>query len=83
MIVPEKLANAYRVELLLEFPEDRMDNVLLTALRNQDENLTLKNLSRGALKNLFNEKKIFIKGQRARANSSLAKGTTYVDIVGF
>jgi hypothetical protein len=83
MIVPETLPNAFRVELQLDHPESRMDNVLLTALRNQDENQTLKILSRGALKNLFNEKKIFIKGQRARSNSSLAKGTTYVDIIGY
>ena len=83
MIVPEKLTNAYRIELQLEYPESRMDTTLLAALRNQNENETLKNISRGGLKNLFNEKKIFIKGQRARSNSALAKGVTYVDIVGF
>jgi 23S rRNA-/tRNA-specific pseudouridylate synthase len=58
-----------------------MDNVLLNALREQNENPTLKTISRTALKELFNEKKIFIKGQRAKSNSSLAKGTTYVDIL--
>jgi hypothetical protein len=60
-----------------------MDNVLLQALRDQDENPTLKVISRGALKELFTEKKILIKGQRAKSNSSLAKGVTYVDILGF
>jgi hypothetical protein len=82
-VEPEKLANSFRIALELDHPEDRMDNVLLRALREQDDNQRLKEISRGALKNLFNEKQIFIKGQRARANSALAKGTTYVDILGF
>ncbi len=81
--IPEQPANSFRIELTLEYPESRMDNVLLTALREQNENPTLKTISRSALKELFNEKKIFIKGQRAKSNSSLAKGTTYVDILGF
>lgn len=81
--IPEKQANAFRIELNLDFPEDRMDNVLLAALREQDENATLKVISRGALKDLFTNKKILIKGQRAKSNSSLAKGTTYVDILGY
>lgn len=81
--VPEQPANSFRISLTLEQPEERMDNVLLNALREQDENEKLKNISRGALKDLFNNKKVFIKGQRAKSNSSLAKGTTYVDILGF
>jgi 23S rRNA-/tRNA-specific pseudouridylate synthase len=81
--VPEKPANAFRVVINLDYPESRMDNVLLNALREQDENITLKNISRSALKDLFNKKKIMIKGQRAKSNSALAKGTTYVDILGF
>lgn len=80
---PPKKANAFRIALNLDYPESRMDNVLLNALREQDENMTLKHISRGALKELFNQKKILIKGQRAKSNSALAKGTTYVDIVGF
>ena len=80
---PVRPANSFRIALTLEWPEPRMDNVLLNALREQDENMTLKNISRGALKQLFNDKKIEIKGQRAKSNSSLAKGTTYVDILGF
>lgn len=81
--IPEKPANSFRVVLNLDHPESRMDNVLLNALREQDDNITLKNISRGALKDLFTNKKILIKGQRAKSNSSLAKGTTYVDILGF
>jgi hypothetical protein len=81
--IPEKPANAFRVVIQLDYPESRMDNVLLNALRKQDENTTLKNVTRAALKDLFNNKKIEIKGQRAKSNSALAKGTTYVDILGF
>ena len=81
--IPGRPANSFRVTIHLDYPESRMDNVLLNALREQNENLTLKHISRGALKELFNDKKIFIKGQRAKSNSSLAKGTTYVDILGF
>lgn len=80
---PEQPANSFRIALNLDYPESRMDNVLLTALREQSENEALKNISRAALKDLFNNKKVFIKGQRAKSNSSLAKGTTYVDILGF
>jgi hypothetical protein len=79
--IPEQPAKSFRVTLNLDYPESRMDNVLLNALREQNENQKLKNISRGALKELFNEKKIFIKGQRAKSNSALAKGTTYVDIL--
>lgn len=81
--VPVQPPNSFRIALNLEHPESRMDNVLLNALREQDENEKLKGISRGALKELFNEKKIMIKGQRAKSNSSLAKGITYVDILGF
>lgn len=81
--IPERPDNSFRIILNLDYPESRMDNTLLNALRNQSENLTLKNISRGALKELFSNKKILIKGQRAKSNSSLAKGITYVDILGF
>lgn len=80
---PARPANSFRVTLTLEWAEPRMDNVLLNALREQNENPTLKVISRGALKQLFNDKRIEIKGQRAKSNSSLAKGTTYVDILGY
>jgi hypothetical protein len=81
--VPEKPENSFRIILNLEYPESRMDNILLSALREQNDNVKLKNISRSGLKDLFNEKKILIKGQRAKSNSSLAKGVTYVDILGF
>lgn len=81
--VPPKMSKAFRIAIELNQSEPRLDNILLNALREQSENLTLKVISRGALKNLFVEKKIFIKGQRAKPSSSLAKGITYVDIVGF
>lgn len=81
--IPERPPKSFRVTLNLDYPESRMDNVLLAALREQNENETLKNISRAALKELFNKKKILIKGQRARSNSALAKGTTYVDILGY
>ena len=80
---PAPMPNAFRIALTLEHPEGRMDNTLLNALREQDENPTLKAISRTALKDLFNNKKIMIKGQRAKSNSALAKGVTYVDILGF
>lgn len=69
--VPAVPANAFRVTLDLAYGESRMDNVLLVALRNQDENITLKNLSRSGLKSLFSKKKIMIKGQRAKSSSAL------------
>ncbi len=80
---PVRPPNSFRIVITLEFPESRMDNVLLNALREQNENMTLKHISRGALKQLFTDKKIMIKGQRAKSNSALAKGVTYVDILGF
>lgn len=81
--IPPRPKNSFRIVLNLDYPESRIDNVLLEALRNQDENLTLKHISRGALKDLFSNSKIMIKGQRAKSSSALAKGTTYVDILGF
>jgi hypothetical protein len=81
--VPALIPNAFRLTLTLEYAETRMDNVLLAALRAQNENTKLKEISRSALKELFNQKKILIKGQRAKSSSALAKGVTYVDILGF
>ena len=79
--IPAPTANAFRIALTLDYPESRMDNVLLNALREQEEDLSLKSISRAGLKVLFNEKKVLIKGQRAKSSSALAKGTTYVDIL--
>jgi hypothetical protein len=81
--IPEIVPNAFRIALDLSYAHSRMDNVLLTALREQNDNEALKVISRTALKDLFNDKKIMIKGQRAKSNSSLAQGITYVDILGF
>jgi hypothetical protein len=79
---PAQPANSFRITLDIPFAESRMDNTLLAALRAQDENEKLKNISRGALKELFLTKKIVIKGQRAKSSSALAKGITHVDILG-
>lgn len=81
--IPAKPANSARIVLTLNYPESRMDNTLLKACREQDEFANLKIISRGALKELFNAGKILIKGQRAKSSSSLAKGVTYVDILGY
>lgn len=81
--VPVKPANSIRIVLDLHRAEKRLDNVLLTALRAQKENLNLKNISRTVYKELFTSGQILIKGQRAKPSSAVAKGLTYVDIVGF
>ena len=79
--VPPLMKNAFRVVLDLVRAEKRLDNVLLLALREQNEDINLKNISRTDFKELFTTKKVFIKGQNARPSSAVAKGTTYVDIV--
>jgi hypothetical protein len=81
--IPEQPKNTYRITLDLAYGESRMDNILLNALRDQNENEALKMISRSQLKDLFAKKKILIKGQRAKSSSALAKGITYVDIIGF
>lgn len=83
VIIPAQPAKSHRIVLNLNYRESRMDNILLEALRNQDENASLKIISRAALKDLFNKGKIQIKGQTARSSSALAKGVTYVDILGY
>jgi hypothetical protein len=80
---PPRPPKSFRVVLNLNYRESRMDNVLLKALHEQDENASLKIISRGALKDLFTNSKIEIKGQRAKSSSAIAKGLTYVDILGF
>ena len=81
--IPARPPKSARIILNLNYPESRMDNVLLNACREQEDNANLKIISRGALKNLFTEGKVLIKGQRAKSSSALAKGTTYVDIMGY
>lgn len=81
--VPPRPEKSHRVILNLNYRADRMDNVLLEELHNQTENLSLKVISRGALKELFTNGRVEIKGQRAKSNSAIAKGITYVDILGY
>lgn len=83
LYVPPRPAKSYRIVLNLNYRSDRMDTVLIEALRNQSENASLKIISRGALKELFTNGKIEIKGQRAKSNSAINKGITYVDILGY
>jgi hypothetical protein len=80
---PEKPRKAFRVTLTLSSPRPRLDQVLLEELRKQKRSLALSNLSRLAFKDLFKKKKIRIKGQPAVPSSSLARGVTYVDILGY
>jgi hypothetical protein len=80
---PVRPANSARIVLDLARPEKRLDSVLLKALRDQNDNLDLREISRVDFKALFNQGKILIKGQRATPSSSLAKGITYIDILGF
>lgn len=79
----DKPQNSFRVILTLPLSQPRLDQVLLEELRKQKRNLTLKNISRSQFKQLFKEKRIHIKGQNANPSSSLAQGTTTVDILGF
>jgi hypothetical protein len=74
---------AYRVQIDTKVPLPRLDTVLLDLCRKQKENIKLKILSRASLKELFKKKRIRIKGQIATPSSSIAIGTTYVDILGF
>ncbi len=81
--IPPKPDNSFRITLDLMRPAGRLDAVLLQAIKGQNENLTLREISRTTFKELFNSGKIQIKGQNARPSSGLAKGITYVDILGF
>ena len=81
--VPPRPPKSYRLVLELHRSEKRLDSVLLTALKSQNENLNLREISRTKMKELFTTGKIQIKGQRATPSSALAKGTTYVDILGY
>lgn len=81
--IPPQPKNSFRITLDLNRSEKRLDVVLLQAIKQQNENLTLREISRTAFKDLFNSGKIQIKGQNAKPSSSLAKGITYVDILGF
>lgn len=79
--VPPRPPKSTRISLELGKSESRLDNVLLAALRAQNENSALKNISRVAFKELFTSGKVTIKGQRARPSSRVAAGITYIDIL--
>lgn len=79
--IPVQPANSFRVTLNLDFAQPRIDAVLYNALKEQTENEKFQKISRTELKAMFNAKKVFIKGQRAKSASALAAGTTYVDIL--
>ncbi|MDG0817239.1 hypothetical protein [Bdellovibrio svalbardensis] len=81
--IPARPPKSFRIILDLPRSEKRMDNVLLKALREQNDNAKLKEISRAEFKELFTSGKILIKGQRAKPSSALATGTTYVDILGY
>ncbi|MBO9668123.1 MAG: hypothetical protein J7501_15080 [Bdellovibrio sp.] len=81
--IPPRPPKSFRVTLELYRSEKRLDVVLLAALRNQKENLNLFNITRTTFKQLFLDGRILIKGQRAKVSSGVAKGTTYVDILGY
>jgi hypothetical protein len=79
--IPAQPANSFRITITLDWGADRLDGVLLDALKKQTESEKYKNVSRSALKTLFSDGKVTIKGQRAKPSSSLAKGVTYIDIL--
>ncbi|MCO5143257.1 MAG: hypothetical protein M9962_09235 [Oligoflexia bacterium] len=83
MMIPEQPKNSIRITLELNQRAPRLDSLLLEAIKTQVKNLELKHISRSKFKTLFDEKRIQIKGQPARPASSIAKGTTYIDILGF
>jgi hypothetical protein len=80
---PPKPPKSFRVVLDLSRPEPRLDVVLLAALKAQNENLNLREISRTKFKELFTTGKVMIKGQKATPSSKIAKGLTYVDILGY
>lgn len=80
--IHEQPKHSFRIILELT-SKQRIDGVLLEQLRNQTRNSELKNISRSSYKELFKQKRILLKGQSAVPSSTLAKGTTIVDILGF
>ncbi len=78
---PPLVKGAFRLKLMMNSRQKRLDVHLLEALRGQEENDSLKRISRTQFKKLFDEKKILIKGQPAKPSSSLNTGATYVDVI--
>lgn len=81
--IPPKPPQSFRVEITLLSSRPRLDQVLLEHLRKQTQSHALKNITRSEFKDLFKNKRIQIKGQPALASSSLAAGTTHIDLLGF
>lgn len=81
--IPPQPAKSFRIVLELNRSEKRLDTVLLAAIKAQNEDLNLREITRTKYKELFTSGKILIKGQKATPSSSVAKGVTYVDILGF
>ncbi|MBX3019147.1 MAG: hypothetical protein KF767_14775 [Bdellovibrionaceae bacterium] len=81
--IPPRPPKSFRVTLELNKRAARLDTILLAALREQKENLDLRNITRSQIKTLFTTGKILIKGQKATPKSAIAKGITYVDILGY
>jgi hypothetical protein len=79
--IPEQPENSFRIKLELDAPQERLDYALMDALKAQDENEDMKQMSKTLLKKLFVEKKILIKGQSAKPKSKVNSGETYVDIL--
>ena len=77
--IPQQPENSFRVTLDLQAPQPRLDIVLIDALKQQNESLS--GISKTHLKRLFNEKKVLIKGQNAKAKSTVNSGITYIDIL--
>ena len=81
--IPPRPPKSFRIVLDIPRAERRLDSVLLTAIKSQNENLNLREISRTEFKELFNKGRVLIKGQRATPSSAVAKGITYVDILGY
>ncbi len=81
--IPYQPPNSFRITLDLKRTEHRLDVILLNAIKSQNINLTLREISRSTFKELFKNGKIQIKGQNAKPSSSIAAGITYVDILGY
>ena len=83
MTTPSTPRPSFQIILNLTTPKPRLDQVLLDELRKQDLNIHLKNISRSEFKELFKKKRIRIKGQNAVPSSSLAQGSTTLEIIGY
>ncbi len=81
--IPPQPEKSFRITIDLDRAQSRLDSCLLAAMKSQTQQTALQQMSRSKFKQLFNNGHILIKGQRAKPTSSLAKGTTYVDILGF